>query len=673
MAPSNVGREIRELRTAIERHNRLYYIEATPEITDREYDRLMERLIKLEAEHPELADPDSPTQRVGGAPLSEFKTVRHAAPMLSIDNTYNYDDVREWDARVRRGLNPGEDVAYVVELKIDGVAVSLRYENGRLVLGSTRGDGERGDDITANLRTINDIPLALRDGEAPEVLEVRGEAYMTVPELARLNRIRTDEGLKPFENPRNSTAGSLKLLDPKLCRQRRLRFVAHSLGEFRGFEETSYFDTMERIKALGLPITPMEKFDSIDRVIEYAQEWETKRNTLEFQTDGLVVKVDDLNQRRRLGSRSKSPRWVIAFKYEAEQAVTRIKAITVQVGKTGKLTPVADLEPVRLAGTTVKRVTLHNADEIARKDIRIGDSVVVQKAGEIIPQVVRVETDARTGAEVEFQFPDHCPNCGAPVVRDPGEVDFRCSNKPSACSDQLKGRLRQYAHRDALDIDGLGIKLIEQLVATGLVANLADLYKLDVPALEALDRMGKKSAENLLAGIEKSKQRPLDRFLTGLAIRHVGTRTAEVLAARFHTLAGLRAATLEELEATPEVGAIVGASVHEYFQDPEHQQLLDDLIAGGVDPQPYAPPAPRSTGLPFAGKTFVLTGTLPKRTRPEAEAIIKSLGGKVTGSVSKSTTYLLAGADPGSKLAKAQTLGIPILDEAEFERLAGVG
>lgn len=672
MAPSDVGREIRELRTEIERHNRLYYIEATPEITDREYDRLMDRLIKLEAEHPELADPDSPTQRVGGAPLSEFKTVRHAAPMLSIDNTYNYDDVREWDARVRRGLNPGEDVSYVVELKIDGVAVSLRYENGRLVLGSTRGDGERGDDITANLRTINDIPLALRDGEAPEVLEVRGEAYMTVSELARLNRIRTDEGLKPFENPRNSTAGSLKLLDPKLCRQRRLRFVAHSLGEFRGFEETSYFDTMERIKALGLPITPMEKFDSIDRVIEYAQEWEAKRNTLEFQTDGLVVKVDNLNQRHRLGSRSKSPRWVIAFKYEAEQAVTRIKAITVQVGKTGKLTPVADLEPVRLAGTTVKRVTLHNADEIARKDIRIGDSVVVQKAGEIIPQVVRVETDARTGAEVEFQFPDHCPNCGAPVVRDPGEVDFRCSNKPSACSDQLKGRLRQYAHRDALDIDGLGIKLIEQLVATGLVANLADLYKLDVPALEALDRMGKKSAENLLAGIEKSKHRPLDRFLTGLAIRHVGTRTAEVLAERFHTLAGLRAATLEELEATPEVGAIVGASVHEFFQDPEHEQLLDDLIAGGVDPTPYAPPAARSTGLPFAGKTFVLTGTLPKRTRPEAEAIIKSLGGKVTGSVSKSTSYLLAGADPGSKLAKAQTLGIPILDEAEFERLAGV-
>ncbi len=673
MASSDVTREVRELRSEIERHNRLYYIEAAPEITDREFDRLMDRLIQLETEHPELADPDSPTQRVGGAPLAEFVTVRHAAPMLSIDNTYNYDDVREWDARVRRGLNPGEVVHYVVELKVDGVAVSLRYENGRLVLGATRGDGERGDDITANIRTINEVPLSLRgDAPAPELLEVRGEVYMTNAELARINLIRTEAGLKPFENPRNSTAGSLKLLDPKLCRQRRLRFVAHGLGEFRGFEETSYFDTMERIKALGLPISPfMTRFDSIDQVIEHAREWESRRNTLDYQTDGLVIKVDDLNQRRRLGSRSKSPRWVIAFKYEAEQAVTRIKAITVQVGKTGKLTPVADLEPVRLAGTTVKRVTLHNADEIARKDIRIGDSVVVQKAGEIIPQVVRVETEARTGAEVEFHFPEHCPNCGAPVVRDPGEVDFRCSNKPSACSEQLRGRIRQYAHRDALDIDGLGVKLIDQLVATGLVQNLADLYRLDVPTLAALERMGEKSAENLLAGIEKSKHRPLNRFLTGLAIRHVGTRTAEVLAARFPTLTDLRNASLEELEATPEIGAIVGASVCEFFQDPEHQQLLDDLAAGGVDPEPYAAPAARSTGLPFSGKTFVLTGTLPKRTRPEAEALIKSLGGKVTGSVSKSTAFLLAGADPGSKLDKARALGIPILDEAEFERLAG--
>jgi len=333
MAPSDVKSEVRELRSEIERHNRLYYLEADPEISDREFDRLMERLVQLEAEHPELADPDSPTQRVGGAPLAEFATVRHAVPMLSIDNTYNYDDVREWDARVRRGLNPGEAVAYVVELKVDGVAVSLRYEGGRLVLGATRGDGERGDDVTANLRTVNEVPLSLR-GEAPELLEVRGEVYMTNAELARINRIRVDEGLKPFENPRNSTAGSLKLLDPRLCRQRRLRFVAHSLGEYRGFEETSYFDTMQRIKALGMPISPfMTRLHSIDEVIEHAQEWESRRNTLDFQTDGLVVKVDDLTQRRRLGSRSKSPRWSIAFKYEAEQAVTRITAITVQVGR----------------------------------------------------------------------------------------------------------------------------------------------------------------------------------------------------------------------------------------------------------------------------------------------------------------------------------------------------
>jgi len=664
-------KEIDGLRAEIERHNRLYYLEAAPEISDRQYDRLMERLTEIEAEHPELVTPDSPTQRVGGAPLAQFGTVAHSAPMLSIDNTYSYDEVREWDARVRRGLNADEVVRYVVELKVDGVAVSLRYERGKLVLGSTRGDGERGDDVTANLRTVREIPLSLQ-GEPPEFLEVRGEVYMTNAELARINELRKEAGEKPFENPRNSTAGSLKLLDPRICGQRRLRFVSHGLGEYRGIDDPSYFDLVQTIKALGIPVSSyMKRYESIDEVIEHAREWETRRNTLDFQTDGLVVKVDDLNQRRRLGARTKSPRWTIAFKYEAEQAVTQITAITVQVGKTGKLTPVAELVPVRLAGTTVKRATLHNADEIARKDVRVGDHVVVQKAGEIIPQVVRVEKDARTGDETPYHFPEHCPNCGAPVVRDPGEVDYRCSNPPSACTEQLKGRLRQYAHRDSLDIDGLGDKLVEQLVSSGLVRTLADLYRLDAPTLADLERMGEKSAENLIAGVEQSKRRTLDRFLAGLAIRHVGVRTAELLAARFPTLADVRAASLADLEAIPGLGQIVAASVHEFFQDPDHQQLLDQLGAVGVDPLPYQPPTANAVGLPFAGKTFVLTGTLPKRTRPEAEALIKSLGGKVTGSVSKSTTYLLAGADPGSKLDKAQKLGITILDEPEFERLAG--
>jgi DNA ligase (NAD+) len=672
MATKSVEHEIDRLRTEIDRHNRLYYLDAAPEISDREYDRLMARLIELESEHPNLVTPDSPSQRVGGAPLTEFATVTHAVPMLSIDNTYSFDEIREWDARVRKGLNPGEPVHYVVELKVDGVAVSLRYELGKFVLGSTRGDGERGDDITANLRTVREIPLALH-GHPPDLLEVRGEVFMTNSELARLNELRRAEGEKPFENPRNSTAGSLKLLDPKICGQRRLRFIAHGLGEARGLSERSYRKTTEKLKAWGIPVSEHTGYyDSIDKVIAHAQEWEHKRNTLDYQTDGLVIKVDDLDQRDRLGARSKSPRWTVAFKYEAEQAITKILHIGVQVGKTGKLTPVADLEPVRLGGTTVKRATLHNADEIARKDIRIGDTVVIQKAGEIIPQVVRVEHDARDGSEVPFVFPTHCPNCGAPVVRDPQEVDYRCSNPPSACTEQLKGRLRYFAHRDAMDIDGLGEKLIEQLVSGGLVRSLADLYRLDVPTLAELERMGKKSAENLVEAIEKSKHRTLDRLITGLAIRHVGTRMSEVLAERYQTLGRLRHATLDELESTPEVGPVVAASIHDYFQNPEHQQLLDDLQAVGVAPAPYKPAAKSGGNLVFAGKTFVLTGTLPKRSRPEAEAIIKQLGGKVTGSVSKMTTYVLAGAEAGSKLEKARGLGIPVIDEAEFERMAGV-
>ncbi|HKM56845.1 MAG TPA: NAD-dependent DNA ligase LigA, partial [Isosphaeraceae bacterium] len=581
MAPKKVAEEIQTLRDQINRHNRLYYQEAAPEISDREYDRLMARLVELEADHPDLVTPESPSQRVGGAPLAEFTTVKHAVAMLSIDNTYDYDELREWDARVRRGLNPGEPVRYVVELKVDGVAVSLRYEKGKFVQGATRGDGERGDDITANLKTVRDIPLALH-GSPPALLEVRGEVFMTNSELARLNELRRAENEKALENPRNATAGSLKLLDSRICAQRRLRFVSHGLGLAEGLAETSYFAITAKMKEWGIPVSPLARlYDSIDLVIEHARQWEEKRNTLEFQTDGLVIKVDDLGQRQRLGARSKSPRWTIALKYEAEQAITKITHISVQVGKTGKLTPVADLTPVRLGGTTVKRATLHNAEEIARKDIRVGDAVVIQKAGEIIPQVVRVEHAARDGSEVPYVFPTHCPNCGAPVVRDPHEVDYRCSNPPSACTEQLKGRLRYFAHRDAMDIDGLGEKLIEQLVSGGLVRNLADLYRLEVPTLAELERMGKKSAENLVAAIEQSKHRTLDRLISGLAIRHVGTRMAEILAERYHSLDGLRKASLAELEATPEVGPVVAASVHDFFANPEHQQLLDDLAAVG--------------------------------------------------------------------------------------------
>ena len=671
MATKAVEREAQKLRADLARHNRLYYVEAAPEVSDKEYDLLMKRLEAIEAAHPELVTPDSPTQRVGGEPLEGFATVRHAVPMLSIDNTYNADEVREWDARVRKGLNPGEAVRYVVELKVDGVAVSLRYEAGRFALGATRGDGEHGDDVTANLRTVRGIPLALAD-DPPPLLEVRGEVYMTNAELVRLNELRRAADEPPFANPRNSTAGSLKLLDPALCAQRRLRFLAHGLGEAKGLAARSYSEILDDLKRWGIPIgTNLAVYGTIDEVIEHADQWADRRNSLDYQTDGLVIKVDDLGQRNRLGYRSKSPRWVIAYKYAAEQAVTKVLQIGVQVGKTGKLTPVADLAPVPLAGTTVKRATLHNADEIARKDVRIGDTVVIQKAGEIIPQVVRVEAEARDGSEVPYSFPTACPSCGAPVDREPGGVDFRCTNPPARCPDQLRELIRFFASRKAMDVEDLGAKLIHKLVDQKLVTGLADLYRLEEATLADLERMGKKSAHNLVAALEASKTRTLDRLLTGLGIRHVGERGAEILAARFPTLDALRGASLADLEAVPGLGPVVAASVFAYFQDPENARRVDDLLAVGVAPTPLVVTHAADAALPLAGKTVVITGTLPHRSRAEAEALIKRLGGKVTGSVSKSTGLLLAGAEAGSKLEKARQHNIPIIDEAELDRLAG--
>lgn len=670
-APPSVRDEVERLRAEIRRHDHLYHVEASPVIGDREYDKLMKRLQDLEAEHPDLASEDSPTQRVGGEPSLGFRRVEHLSPMLSIANTYDFGEVREWDARVRKTLGAGEKIEYVVEPKIDGVAVSLRFENGRFVLGATRGDGVRGDDITANLRTVRGIPLRLLD-DPPKRLEVRGEVYMNNAELVRLNELRAAGDEKPLENPRNAAAGSLKLLDPKLCAERRLRFLAHGTGNATDFEAKTYRDVLQSFRRWGLPIAPgLETYETIDEVIAHAERFQSRRHELDFQTDGLVVKVNDFAQRDRLGYRSKSPRWVIAYKYEPDQALTKVLNISVQVGKTGKLTPVADLAPVELAGTTVRRATLHNADEIARKDVRIGDAVLIEKAGEIIPQVVRVEVSARDGSEIAYRFPETCPSCGGPIVREPGEVDYRCSNPPALCADQLKEWIRWYARRNAMDIENLGSKLVDKLVDARLVRSLADLYRLDEPTLSALERMGDKSARNLVRAIEESKSRSLERFLIGLTVRHVGERTAEVLAERFRSLEALRSAELEALEATPEIGPVAARSVYDFFHDPENIRLLDDLAAVGVAPTASARSAARSAGenAPLAGKTVVLTGTLPKRTRAEAEESIKRLGGKIGGSVSKSTGLLLAGEAPGSKLEKARKLNIPIIDEAELDRL----
>jgi DNA ligase (NAD+) len=666
MIDSGARAEVEDLRRQIRRHDVLYYIESEPEIGDREYDRLVERLKALEAAHPELVTPDSPTRKVGGGPIPGFVQVRHAVPMLSLENTYDADEVRAWGARVRKAL--GVEPVYTVEPKVDGVAASLRYEHGAFVLGLTRGDGEKGDDITANLRTVRGVPLRLADDfcGVPEVLEVRGEVYMTDANFLELNQTRSAWGDSTFANPRNATAGSLKLLDPRACGERRLRFAAHGLGEVsEGWE--SWDEAAEALHLLGIPTAPCRQVArDIEEVIRLIAFMESSRASYGFQTDGVVVKVDGSGFREQLGVRSKSPRWAVAFKFEAELATTTLLGITVQVGKTGKLTPVAELEPVELAGTTVARASLHNADEVARLGVDVGDLVVVQKAAEIIPQVVRVE--ARAGG-LGWEFPAHCPCCGTAVVRAEGEVDRYCPAGPTGCRDQLKGWLRWYSHRDAMDVDGLGAKLIDQLVDRGLVRTPADLYRLDAATLAALDRMGRKSAENLVAAVGATRARPLHRLLTALTIPNVGTSTAEALASHFGSLAAVRNSTVEDLRAIPDVGEVVARSVYDYFNDFAIRAMLADLEAVGV--RPVAPTPAASGPSPLAGKTFVITGTLG-RPRGEYEARIKALGGKVSGSVSKATSFLLAGEEAGSKLEKARALGVEVIDEARFEGLCRV-
>jgi len=657
------------LRKELRKHDYLYYILNQPEITDQQYDELFAELAKLEAEHPELVTPDSPTQRVAGRPLEGFVTVRHAIPMLSVDNTYSADELRAFDERVRKQL--GEtDYQYVVEHKIDGLAVSLRYVDGVLVTGATRGDGEVGDDVTANIRTIRAIPLSLRDGEnVPRVLEVRGEVYMPTKSFVEMNKARAKTGEPAFANPRNAAAGSLKLLDARITATRNLAFYAYGIGEVSQLPAVDHYQTLQRFKELGLPVNPhIKRAKDIDEVIAICQSWSDKRTSLAYQIDGMVIKVNRYDQRDILGATGRSPRWCIAYKYPAERAQTVVESIAVQVGKTGALTPVANLKAVQLAGTTVKRASLHNFDEMRRLDVRPGDTVLIEKAGEIIPQVVEVRKELRPKGAEPFAVPKKCPNCDTDVVKDEEGVCVRCPNPD--CLGQWKEKLRYFAGRDQMDIEHLGIALIEQLIDSGLVRNFADLYRLRKDDLMSLDRMGEKSAQNVLAAIEASKTRPLWRFVAALGVRHVGGQSAQILADHFGSLDALMSAGQDELQVVDQVGPVMAESVYKYFRAPRHRAVIDDLLAAGVRPQSLAR---KKRGGTLQGKTIVVTGTLKSFSRQQAEQAIREAGGKASGSVSKKTDFVLAGEDPGSKLEKARQLGVEVIDEEQFVAMLGKG
>ena len=667
MTESTAQQEIERLRREIREHDRLYYVEARPSISDLEYDRLLDQLKQLEAEHPKLVTPDSPTQRIGDAPVEHLDSVAHRAPMLSIDNTYGREELLKYGQRVS-SLLPDEQIDWVVELKIDGVAVSLTYEHGELTRGLTRGDGTSGDDITHNVRTVQDIPLRLAGDNVPELLEVRGEIYMANADLVRLNKQRQEQGQEPYANTRNVTAGSIRLLDPRVCAERRLRMFCHGVGVTEGLSANNHMQFLDQLRSWGLPATPhVECFKSFHSAVDHAESLVEKLHELDFEVDGLVLKVNQFAQRDRLGTTSKSPRWLIAYKIEKYEAVTMLREIRVQVGKTGAITPVAELEPVELAGTTVSRASLHNADEIARKDVRVGDTVVVEKAGKIIPHIVRVELHERPQASEAFQFPTHCPECETFLEKDEGGVYIRCPNLQ--CPAQLRERLRYFASRSAMDIEGLGDKLVDQLVSSELVRDFADLYRLTDSQLSDLERMGKKSAQNLLQGIEASKNQGLARLLNALSIRHVGSRVSSILAETFGSMQQLQEASVEQLSEINEVGDIIAQSVYDFLHSDYGLQAVEQLMEVGVQMEAPTTGAAASSSEQLAGKTFVVTGKLVKYTRDEIHELVKQHGGRATSSVSSSTDYLVAGEKAGSKLDKAEKLGIAILSEADFEAM----
>ena len=664
---SEAQQRIEDLRHQIERANYEYFVLDDPTLTDAEYDALMAELRQLEAEHPEFVTPDSPTQRVSGAPAERFGTVRHALPMLSLSNVFNEEKLRDWIARVYR-LAGTEQVEFVVEPKIDGLAVSLRYESGRYVQGATRGDGITGEDISANLATVRSILRTLRplagDGDAAlPLVEARGEVYMRRADFERLNEERLALGEKAFMNPRNAAAGALRQLDSSITAGRPLRFVAYALGQVQGVRVRTHWEELELLRRLGLPVIldPLV-CASADEVWAACRHWLERRERLDFEIDGAVIKANDLGLQVELGAVQREPRWATAFKFPPLQQATTIRDIEINVGRTGSINPTAILDPVVIGGVTVARATLFNEDEIRRKDIRLGDRVVVQRAGDVIPQIVKVIEEARDGDEVPFSLPATCPACGAPTQREPGEAVLFCTNPSSACPGQLRELVAHFASRGAMDIEGLGGSRAKHLVDLGLVRSLADLYRLPADQLVALERLGEKSVANLLAAIEASKQRPLERLIFGLGIRHVGERAAGLLAGTFGDLAAIGRATEEELAAIPGIGKIVAQSVVRWFEQPENRQLVEELTALGVR---TAEERPAAAGR-LVGQTFVLTGRLEEMTRGEAEAAIKAAGGTVGSTVTKKTTAVVAGAEPGSKLDRAKALKVPVWTEADL-------
>jgi DNA ligase (NAD+) len=647
------------LREKIRSYDAAYYGRGESLISDREYDELYRRLVTLEQQHPGLVTPDSPTQRVASDLTKEFAKIRHAVPMMSIENTYSEPDVQEWMERVQK-LLPGQKVSFVGELKVDGVASSLVYEKGRLATGVTRGDGVTGDDVTANVRTIKSIPLSL---SARENLEVRGEVYMSFEDFRRLNDSLVENGQKPMQNPRNTTSGTLKLLDPKEVARRNLSFSAYFL--LSKSHAKSHRDNLAYLESLGFPaVIRSGRLDSTGEVLEFLKEWNKKRHDLNFPVDGVVIKVDDLGQQEKLGATAKSPRWVIAFKYQPETAVTRVVAIEPNVGRTGVVTPVAKLDPVLLAGTTIRNATLHNYDEIRRLDVRVNDFVTIEKGGEIIPKIIAVLVEKRPSYGKKFEEPAACPSCGARLVRLKEEVALRCVN--NSCPAQLFASLTHFVSRSAMNIEGLGPALIAKLLEAGLIKNVADLFTLARERLAGLEGMGEKSAANIIDALEASKKNTLDRLLHGIGIRMVGAQTARVLAQEVRDIADLFTMPSEKLEALPNIGPRVAQSVRSFFDREENRKLIERLRECGINCKGMEKPAADAM---FAGKTFVLTGGLAKYSREDAARLIEERGGHASGSVSKKTDYVVGGEDPGSKLEKARTLGVAVLSEAEFIRM----